>query len=59
MSCGLGVCGSSSETVPLDTEVVLVHGHVEEAVVTPVGSPGVATDPVLLLGVSSDTVANN
>ena len=31
-----------------NTEVVSVHRHVEEAVITPVGSPGVAANPVLL-----------
>ena len=36
------------DAVPLDAEVVPVHGNPEEAVLAPVGAPGVATDPVLL-----------
>jgi len=36
----------SGNAVLLDSEVILAHLHVEEAVVTPVGSPGVAADPV-------------
>ena len=56
---GLLVSGGASEAVGVDAKVVLVHGHVEEAVVTPVGSPRVAADPVLLtslwvLAVASD-----
>ena len=56
---GLLVGGGASEAVGVDAKVVLVHGHVEEAVVTPVGSPRVAADPVLLtslwvLAVASD-----
>ena len=48
LHAGLGVGGDTGKTVGLDAEVVAVHGHVEEAVVAPVGTPGVATDPVLL-----------
>jgi len=31
--------------------VVLLHGHLEETVLAPVGTPGVSADPVLLAGV--------
>ena len=44
----LRVSWSSSYTICLNTEVVLVHSHVEEAPIAPVGTPRVAADPVLL-----------
>ena len=44
----LGVGRCAGEAVGLDAQVVRVHVHVEEAVVAPVGAPGIATDPVLL-----------
>ena len=44
--CWLGVGRNTSDAVVLDLEVIGVHLHVEEAVVSPVGSPGVAADPV-------------
>ena len=44
----LGVGRCAGEAVSLDAQVVRVHVHVEEAVVAPVGAPGIATDPVLL-----------
>ena len=47
-SVGLGVGRDAGNAVSGDREVVLVPGHVEEAVVAPVSSPGVAADPVLL-----------
>jgi hypothetical protein len=37
---------NGSSAVSLDTKVVGVHLHFEETVLTPVGAPGVATDPV-------------
>ena len=57
----LGVLGDSGETVGLDSEVGagLTHGEVEEAVVTPVGAPGVSSLPVALAGGGVDTVTNN
>ena len=48
----------SGNAVLLDSEVILAHLHVEEAVVTPVGSPGVAANPVLLAFIG-DTVTND
>merc|ERR1719333_1871414 len=41
----------SGNAIVLNSEVVSAHLHVEEAVVTPVGSPGVAANPVLLASV--------
>jgi len=40
--------GSGPDAVCLYGEVVLVHGDPEEAVLAPVGAPGVAANPVLL-----------
>ena len=54
----LGVCRRAGEAVSLDSQVVRVHVHQEEAIVTPVGAPGVATDPVLL-AVASLAIADN
>ena len=54
----LGVGRNTSDAVVLDLEVIGVHLHVEEAVVTPVGSPGVAADPVLF-AVIGNTVADD
>jgi hypothetical protein len=45
---GLLVGGGASDAIGLNTQVVLVHVHVEEAPVAPVGAPRVAADPVLL-----------
>merc|ERR1719333_1760548 len=41
----------SGNAIVLNSEVVSAHLHVEEAVVAPVGSPGVAANPVLLASV--------
>ena len=38
----------TGNAVSLNTEVVCVHVHVEETIVSPVGAPRVATDPVFL-----------
>ena len=56
---GLGVGGGSSNTVLGDAKVVTIHAEVEETVVTPVGSPRVATDPVLLASVGVSAVADD
>merc|ERR1719148_474127 len=58
---GLSVGWDSGNTVGLDSEVGagLTHGEVEEAVVTPVGAPGVSSLPVALAGGGVDTVTNN
>ena len=39
VALGLGVGGCAGEAVCLDTQVVRVHVHVEEAPVAPVGTP--------------------
>jgi hypothetical protein len=32
-----------------DTEIIaLLHGHLEETVLTPIGTPGVSADPIFL-----------
>ncbi len=46
-SSGLGVGGDAGHAVVLDVKVVGVHLHAEEAVLAPVGAPGVAADPEL------------
>jgi len=56
---GLGVGWSSSNAISVDSEVVLVHRHVEEAVVTPVGTPRVTTDPIFLTGGGILSIADN
>jgi len=50
--------GDSGSAVSLDTEVIAVHVDSEEAVLTPVVTPGVATNPVLL-SLRSHTVTND
>ena len=44
----LGIAWRAGKTVCLNAQVILVHVHVEEALIAPVSAPGVATDPVLL-----------
>lgn len=46
-------------TVALDTEVVGATDDLEETLLTPRSSPGVATDPILSVGGGIDTPANN
>ena len=55
----LGVGGGTSNAVGLNGKIVLVHGHVEEAEVTPVGAPRVAANPVTLASSGIFTVAND
>ena len=59
VSLGLGGGGGSGKTITLNGEVVTVHGHVEEAVITPVGTPRVATNPVLLTSLGVLTIADD
>merc|ERR1719266_619643 len=54
----LVVGGDSSNAVLLDSEVILVHLHVEESVVSPVGTPGVTANPVFG-SIFADTVADD
>lgn len=42
---GLSVGGDSGNTVFLDTETVTAHGHLEEALNSPVGTPRVTAPP--------------
>ena len=48
VALGLSVGWGAGEAVGLDTQVVRVHVHVEEAPIAPVGSPRVTANPVLL-----------
>ena len=57
-SGGLFVRRGASNAVALDSEIIVVHVHVEEAVVTPVGAPTVAANPILL-AFRSHTEAND
>jgi len=45
--------------VKLNSKVIDVHGHFEESVLSPVGSPGVSSDPVLLFRVFVVAVSDN
>jgi len=54
---GVVIGRDTGDTVGVDPEVVLVHSHLEEAVVSPIGAPGVATNPVLFAGDGVLTVA--
>jgi len=53
------VSGHTGKAVALDCQVVFVHFDAEEAVFTPVGAPGVATDPVLGVRLLIIAVAND
>jgi hypothetical protein len=54
----LGVARDASDAVGGYAEVVFVHGHVEETVVTPIGAPRVTPDPELLASFA-DAVADH
>ena len=54
----LHVRRNASGAVGLDKQIVRVHLHVEESVVSPVGAPRIATDPILLT-ILVNTVAND
>lgn len=58
-SAWLGVGRNTGNAVSLDAEIVTAHLHVEEAVDTPVGSPRVTADPVLLASRGVSGVADH
>jgi len=55
----LHVRWNTSSTVSLNKQVVLAHLHVEESMISPVITPRVATNPVLLSSLCINTITNN
>mmetsp|Transcript_12625 Transcript_12625/g.21241 ORF Transcript_12625/g.21241 Transcript_12625/m.21241 type:complete len:592 (+) Transcript_12625:45-1820(+) len=51
--------GDSGGAVVLDSESVSAGGHPEEATLSPVGSPGVSADPVVLAGLGILAVSDD